>query len=85
MVVGGDNLADNQESSMEIYNRLIMMMMMRMSLEIYSRLILIIIGDYLMTTMLDLIFVLQEEIHIDCDCDDDNKNNADDIHIFFAL
>ena len=22
MVVGGDNLADNQESSMEIYNRL---------------------------------------------------------------
>ena len=27
MVVGGDNLADNQESSMEIYNRLMMVMM----------------------------------------------------------
>ena len=25
MVVGGDNLADNQESSMEIYNRLKLM------------------------------------------------------------
>ena len=30
MVVGGDNLADNQESSMEIYNRLVIIMMMLM-------------------------------------------------------
>ena len=28
-----------------------------------------------------IIFVLQEEIHIDCDCDDDNKNNADEFTI----
>ena len=32
MVVGGDNLADNQESSMEIYNRLMMVMMVLMML-----------------------------------------------------
>ena len=32
MVVGGDNLADNQESSMEIYNRLVMIMMVLMML-----------------------------------------------------
>ena len=64
-------------------------MMMTMSTEIYRRSILIIIGDNLMTMMIEIvmtmfiIFVLQEEIHIDCD--DDNKNNADDIHNFFAL
>ena len=28
MVVGGDNLADNQESSMEIYNRLVIIILM---------------------------------------------------------
>ena len=49
------------------------------------------------TTMIEIvmamffIYVLQEDVHIDCyghrngENDDDNKNNEDNIHNFFAL
>ena len=49
MVVGGDNLADNQESSLEIYNRLLVVIIMikimiMVMMEIYNRFNFVIIS-----------------------------------------